>query len=438
MLRDELAAIRGEYRIPVVAIALIRDDGAPELVISGAPSDTPLRWGSITKTVTALAVLALAEQERVDLHDPLHHYIDATLWQNRWSTQPVRVIHLLELTAGFTDLSRAEFDYDKPLSLSQALALKPDHRQTRWPPGLQHSYSNMTPGLSQALIEAVSGQDYATAMHNLVLNPLGMRHASFVPDPRLPGGYQADGRTEIPYWHMTFPAYGALNASIEDLGRLLTSLLGGPGLTAWQRQHMLIPRSSRAARRGFAHDYAAGLYPRVRRGFVWHGHGGDADGYRSRLSLHLPSRRGYVAAINIDQPRALGAIERRLEAFLTADLTPPAKPPPKVLSANELERFTGRYYAASTRFGLQRWQQGAAAGASITLNADATGLLWREGSRSIQLLPVTHTTFRRENDPTDTIAFVHDGRYLYVQGALGNFARVHPCPEFLPAAGCNL
>ena len=51
-----------------------------------------------------------------------------------------------------------------------------------------------------------------------------MQHAGFSPEPDLPGGFRADGVTEIPYWHMTYPAYGALNAPLTDMIELFTIL----------------------------------------------------------------------------------------------------------------------------------------------------------------------------------------------------------------------
>ena len=105
--------------------------------------------------------------------------------------------------------------------LRQALALDPDHRVSRWPPGSQHVYSNMTAGLTQLLIETIAGMPYAAAAEHYALRRLGMENAGFSPLPDLPGGYQADGTSKIPYWHMTYPAYGALNASLADMNQLL-------------------------------------------------------------------------------------------------------------------------------------------------------------------------------------------------------------------------
>jgi CubicO group peptidase (beta-lactamase class C family) len=152
-LPRQLEEIRERHGIAVVATALAAGNAPVEPLILGADADTPLRWGSITKTITAMTVLTLAEQGKVSLQAPLQRYVDASHWGNPWrDSHPVRVIDLLEMRAGLPDLSAREFAYNQPLTLTQALALDPQHRYSRWPPGSQHVYSNMTAGLTQLLI----------------------------------------------------------------------------------------------------------------------------------------------------------------------------------------------------------------------------------------------------------------------------------------------
>ena len=192
----------------------------------GVDAQTPFRWGSISKTFTALALLRLVEQGKVTLDDPASRFLPADSFHNPWAaSQPLRLLHLLELSAGFSDLSGVEFNLKKPLSLADALALNPSARTSHWPPGLQHSYTNVNPGLSAAVIERVSGRSFEDFVQGQVFAAIGMHAASFYPVPGLPGGFKADGTTRIPYWHMTFRAFGALNASLEEMSRFLTMLL---------------------------------------------------------------------------------------------------------------------------------------------------------------------------------------------------------------------
>lgn len=435
-LRHDLIVLQARHHIPVLAVSIAENADKVQTITLGATPATPLRWGSITKTFTALTVLGLSEAGLVDLQAPLSRYVDPVNWQNPWrETDPVKVIHLLELRAGFTDLSGQEFNYNEPISLSAALALNPSHRITRWPPGLQHGYSNMTPGLTQILIEQVSGLSYARAAEKYAFLPLSMQDAGFQPRADLPGGFRADGETPIPYWHMTFAAYGALNAPLQDMNRLLMAMLGDGGLSDLSRQHMLRPHG-REVGADFTFDYAAGFYPRVRRGHIWHGHGGDADGYRARISVLHGQPRGYVVNINTDNPDALRQIERLLETYLTAGLATPTPPAVAAMEATGLAGLAGTYYPASTRFGYAAWQAGELQSISIIAHSDH--LEFSNGKRITRLYVAGKNKFRRSKDPEATVFFATTDSHTLMQGELGNFARTDHCPDFIKALPqCN-
>ncbi len=423
-LAGELTEIQRAHNIPVLALALQIDGRVVSKVMGGTPA-TPLRWGSITKTITALTVLELAARDQVDLQAPLSNYVPVEHWANPWrASHPVRVIDLLELRAGFTDLSAAEFNFNEPVDLETALALNPAHRVTRWPPGIQHGYSNLAPGLTQLLIERVTGKPYASVARELVFEPVGMADAGFAPDTRLPGGFEDDGTTPIPYWHMTFPAYGALNAPLNDMIRLLDALQSLPAAKAAR----LYRPGGRQLAPDFTFDYAAGLYPRVRQGRIWHTHGGDADGYRSRLATLRPEQRAYIVNINVDNPAVLRRIERLLEAALTRDM--PAVPPPATVEVN-LDGLAGTYYPSSARFGIDAWQSGSRPTATVA--ARGSMLTFTRNGRTTTLWPVAPGQFRRDDDPAATVVFVRDEDVLYLQGELGNYARVDACPDFMRA-----
>ncbi|MCZ6459231.1 MAG: serine hydrolase [Gammaproteobacteria bacterium] len=439
---QQLAATLHEVQIanqvPALGLALF-DAGQPVLIggYGAADAQTPFRWGSISKSFTALGVLQLAERGLVDLDAPLRDYVAAGAYVNPWApAQPVRLIHLLELSAGLSDLSGAEFNDNVPYPLAQALARNASERILRWPPGLQHSYTNVAPGMSAAVIEAVSGRTFEDFMVQSVLQPMGMRTASFLALSGLPGGFKADGRSEIPYWEMTFRAFGALNAPVREMSRFLQLLLNGgklDGEVVFQPatiERMFAPASTLGARGGLRIGYGAGAYGWVRNGHLFWGHGGDADGYRSRYAVQRTSGRGYLIVINTDNPRLLRRLQKLIEIELTRDL--PAGRPPKIIQAHDLERYTGEYYPASSRSGGTRWREGDAAGAQIT--AAGNSLVFSRGKRRIRLFPVATGRFRRAEDPAVSVVFGRDeAGSWYMQGELGNFVNLSrgPCPGFL-------
>jgi len=438
-----LDTLRREGDVPAMAVVIL-DQGHPAVItgLGNAGPDTPFRWGSITKSFTALAALALVADGRITLDAPVRPALGADYFDNPWAaTDPVRLGHLLALSAGFSDLSRDEWDDNTPVPLWTALSRYAAERVVRWPPGLQHSYSNAPPGLTSAVIERLTGEPFDRYLADRVFTPLGMSGASLSPVAGLPGGFQADGRTEIPYWHMTYPAFGALNASARDMSRFLTALLNdgqvpaAAGLPSDLIRRFIRPGGTLAAAAGLEVGYGYGIYGRVRNGHVFLGHGGDADGYRARYGALIGHHRGYALVIDTDNPRLLGQMERLVEAALTADL--PAHPAPSAGAGAtrpaQLTSYAGTYYPSSSRFGPRTRAATGAQRAEVTLDGD--GLVFRRGSVATALRPAGEGRFYRPGDPAITVVFLRYGADVYLQGELGNFVNLStgPCPDFLGA-----
>jgi CubicO group peptidase (beta-lactamase class C family) len=459
-LHERLAAVQSSQGVPAMGL-IIMDQGQPAFVAAtgrGVTTVSPFRWGSISKTVTALTMLQLLAAQGVPLTDPVASHLPEplpeplpetlpepfpeALYENPWEAeQPLCLVHLLELTAGLPDLSASEFNDNTPLPLRDALARGAEQRQLLWPPGLQHSYSNVPPGIAAAVIEKLSGLSYEDAVTQLVLAPLDMRGAGFEQTDALPGGFRLDGKTEIPYWNMTFRAFGGFNASLDSMARLLEALLNEGRLDDRQVldpgtvSRLFRAESSLGARAGLAVTYGAGLYGWVNKGYLFYGHGGDADGYRSRLGLLPRAGRGYLLVINSDNPEALRQLQQHVETALTADLPGPVVPAPAAVSPQTLSILTGTYYPASARFQINRWQSGGQPSADIEI--DGGELIFVKGSRRQRLIPMGQNRFRRPGEPVVSAVFVsYEGR-LYLQGELGNFVRAGPdgCPGFIP--GCD-
>ncbi|MGK0223445.1 MAG: CubicO group peptidase (beta-lactamase class C family) [Limisphaerales bacterium] len=440
-LAKQLNEDRLAENVPVLALALFDNFEPAQLVVFGAADvDTPLRWGSITKTFTAITLSNLVEAKGLNWDDPITGLIKQPPWINQWSTNsPVTYRHLAELCAGLTDLSFTEFNDNVPHLLREVLVRPSESRRQRWPPGFQHSYTNVNPGLSAYVIEQLSGESFDHYLSKHVFEPLGMPSASIRSVPGLPGGYQVDGRTKIPYWHMTYPSAGGLNASLTEVSNAASTILNGGinkdgnRVLSKQTLHRLTNSRCGLASTGLAVAYAAGMYGRVREGFVFYGHGGDADGYRSRFGL-LPSHgRGYVVLINTDNPKLLNSLEKKITVALTRDLKPPAMALAKVESSANLTQWAGTYYPSNTRFAYARWLAGSLPTREIS--ATETGLLVTSAKRQVHLYALGRNLFRRKGDPIATVAFAKTPQGTVMQGELGNFVRIDvDCPSWIGVA----
>jgi CubicO group peptidase (beta-lactamase class C family) len=99
-----------KHRVPGLAVALIDDGrvsyaaGYGTAVNDRVTPDTPFMLGSISKTFTAVAVLQLVEQHRLDLDAPVQNYLPWFEVADQESSAAITVRHLLNHTSGLSEL----------------------------------------------------------------------------------------------------------------------------------------------------------------------------------------------------------------------------------------------------------------------------------------------------------------------------------------------
>ena len=443
-LRADLERLRVEMDVPALALTLVDRDGtlwtgAMGIAdrASGRPADsaTMFRIGSITKLFTALALLVADADGNLDIDRPLREIVPNPPVVNPWEgTHPLRVVHLLEHTAGLPDLSREEFDAPAPMPLRQALAWKAADRRTLWPPGLHCSYTNAGAGLAALALETATGQDYEDFVRRRIFAPLGMRSAGFTPSPEtlaaLATGYDSNGTTVIPYWHMLYRAFGAINVRPADMAAPIQLLLnrgefhGVRLLPASAVDRMERPGTTLAARAGLTYGYGLGNYTWLRRGVLFHGHGGDGDGYVSRLGYSTERGIGYFLVINVFRNRDLSRLQQRIEDYIAGD-GDVSEPPVHVLDRAALEAIAGDYQAVTRRF-----PGGPQAGdRPLRIELDADRLEVLRGNERRRLVPVSDTLFRYEGETIATSAIVPYEGHLYFQDDGGSYVRWPGAPD---------
>lgn len=190
-------------------------------------ADTVFRIASMTKSVTALAILMLRDQGKLELDAPVSRYVPelASLAPPTQDSGSITVRHLLTHTAGFPE--------DNPWGDRQ-LAVS-DEQLSRWlaagipfstGTGSAYEYSNYGFAVLGRIVANVSGMAYREFMNTRVLAPLDMRSSFWdptdVPKARLAIGYrQQDGRflPESPLADGAFGSMGGLFTSSRDLAR---------------------------------------------------------------------------------------------------------------------------------------------------------------------------------------------------------------------------
>lgn len=158
-------------------------------------SSSLFRIASMSKSFTAMAILKLRDEGRLDLDDPAAEYIPElkNLKYPTADAPPITVRHLLTHGAGFPEDNpwgdRQLADTDKELMEFIAKQISFSN-----PPGIGFEYSNLGFALLGKIVSNVSGKRYQDYIRENIWKPLGMQHAEWeygnVPADKLAHGYR--------------------------------------------------------------------------------------------------------------------------------------------------------------------------------------------------------------------------------------------------------
>jgi CubicO group peptidase (beta-lactamase class C family) len=148
--------------------------------------NTIFHWGSITKTLTAVAVMQLRDRHRVSLDDSITKYVPELnrIHSDYGPVSQVTLKQLLSHSAGFQNPTWPYRDDNKPwqpfepTEWAQLVAMMP-YQELAFKPGSKYSYSNPAFIYLARVIEKVSGLSYQTYIQRNILTPLGMTHTYF-------------------------------------------------------------------------------------------------------------------------------------------------------------------------------------------------------------------------------------------------------------------
>jgi len=191
------------------------------------------RIASMTKAFTALTVLKLRDDGKLQLDAPAEAYVpELRGWKYPTQDSPrIRVRDLLNHTAGFvTDDPWG--DRQTPLPEAEFTRLLREGVPFTRAPETAMEYSNLGYALLGRIIGNVSGQPYAQTIDASLLRPLGMSSSSFfvdtAPQERRALGYRWEDdawRPEATMAHGAFGAMGGLQTSATDYAKWVAYLL---------------------------------------------------------------------------------------------------------------------------------------------------------------------------------------------------------------------
>ncbi len=236
-----LAERMRHYHVPGVSIAIIegrRVAWARGYGVQDVTSKTPVtpktlfQAASLSKTVTAVAVLKLADQGKLSLTAPVNSLLKSWKLPEGPYTSGVTLERILNHTAGLTVAGFSGYAPGAALpTLLETLDGKPpaNNRRVRVDvePGTAFGYSGGGFEVAQQLLQDVSGRPFATLVQESVLHFCGMEDSFFSQPlgPELAGraaaGHTDDGQAVPGKWHV-YPELAAagLWTTAGDLARL--------------------------------------------------------------------------------------------------------------------------------------------------------------------------------------------------------------------------
>lgn len=225
--------IRGEVARGVESVALHVEQGG-EVIARGygkAKADSVFLLASITKPMTAMAVMMLRDQGRLKLSDPVQKYLPEFRGGERGR---VEIRHLLTHTSGLPDMlpeNEALRKRHAPLREFVAGAMR---TPLLFAPGERMQYQSMGILLAAEIVERLTGRGLREFLRTELFTPLGMKSASLglggrrVEElVRSQVAEASDWDWNSVYWRDLGAPWGGAHANAGDVARLLKFFLAG-------------------------------------------------------------------------------------------------------------------------------------------------------------------------------------------------------------------
>ncbi|USK50435.1 beta-lactamase family protein [Bacillus sp. CMF12] len=233
-----------EYQVPGASVAIVHNNelffskswGVTEESEEEVTEQTPFTIGSISKSLTGMAIMKLADNGTIRLEASIQEYLPWFTLKNGRAAE-ITVEQLLAQTSGLSTYDGLALS-DKELTGSNAIknqVKKLSEVELTAAPGEKHQYSNANFLVLGALIEELTGMSYAEYMQKQIFEPLGMKNAAANKEGAYKNGYLSGYqswlgmpvKSSVAYDNAGAP-YGYITASSADMVQFV-KLLSGKG-----------------------------------------------------------------------------------------------------------------------------------------------------------------------------------------------------------------
>jgi CubicO group peptidase (beta-lactamase class C family) len=444
-LDKRIAKILADAKVPGTSVTVIENSqivltkGYGHADLKTKRPVTPeivFRAGSISKSITSIAIMMLVEEGKLSLDAKLADLMPELKFDNPWeATHPIRLVHLLEHTAGFDDITFRHYLLEgKDVPLSEAVNLYGPYK-SRWKPGTMTSYCNSGPVIAGRIIEKVTGQRFQDFIAARITGPLTMESAYWTREPhitdRISKSYKDTEGNEEPFVEILARPSGSLNVTSKDLAKLPLLMLGRGTidgktyLSTASVERIERPETNDGARAGLKYGYGLGnmVYPGSKA--IFHGHDGGIDGFVSKYEYAPGLGAGFVVMANLGTAEVM-TVGDEIRSYLERNVPEPKASSVPVAPA-DLEQFSGYYQSVTPRQQLLAviesifgWQTSKAVNGELEFN----------GTRRVH---VGSNMFQKADKAAPNIIFVRNGDDVMMFTATGADRKV-PMPEIIGKA----
>ena len=257
------------------------------------PADAVFRIASMTKPITAMAIMMLVDDAKLSVDDPVEKHLPEFQGQMRVDSigkdqlilgkprRPIQIRDLLTHTSGLPGgfpSGISDLYFRRQLSLGEAVAIS-SQRPLEFEPGTKWAYCNAGIDVLGRIVEVVSGTPFETFLEKRLFQPLGMFDTTFYPNDeqlqRLAALYEIkEGELHPTGYRLVGPSKqarhpipaGGLYSTAQDLGILYRLMLTRGAIGELR---ILSEKSVEAMTTNQIGDLPAGFTPGVSMGFGW-------------------------------------------------------------------------------------------------------------------------------------------------------------------------
>jgi len=282
--------------------------------------DTKHRLGSVTKQFTAMLILQLVEEGKLNLNVPITTYLPD---YPKKTGDIITIHHLLTHTSGIPNFTSFP-NYQKDISINK---FNPDaiikifaDSSLQFKPGEKFSYSNSGYLVLGAIIEKVTGKSYEQIIHENILNPLKMNNTGYDHHETIlknrASGYENKYRN-ADYIDMSVPySAGALYSTVEDL-YLWDQALYNETLLSSNTRDLLFKPYIKTMGESYGYGWIVGKKPIGNTGDSVKviSHSGGINGFNTSIQ-RIPSDKHLIVLLNNTGGAALSEINTAIISIL--------------------------------------------------------------------------------------------------------------------------